>query len=297
MSETKRTARVHPAEALRDTYVLLKNGNRTIVVGGGIPANTESDTGVLFGGWANRARDTEGDDTHVSFWLSTTVGRLWLIVAIFIWDILLISTELAKVFGWGLREYDQYFTNWSWTLQSIFYTVDLLCYLDGTRYAHFLLLLVGWWTTYMTVVAVFILVHVVIVVDATLFEIMDKQFGLSNTIIGHIYIHILPLVMLLIWLAVRSPEITESMAMVKRQGRLALYIGLNFFYPLVFVAVYMIINNYKKVYHVKLQPGVAVPLLLILYIVLYAISIWIFLPRPNSLSQSISVVKLKHMVL
>lgn len=279
----------HRVPVLRHSYALGRAGKSTVIVAGnGRPvADLESASDHDFGGWAYPRRDTEGDDRIVSLWLPRTRHAYILIPFQTLYVIVLWSLMVVKIVSWSFRAYDMFFTNWSWTIQALFYTVDLLCFLDRSRYTHYLLLLVWWWPTLITVVAVFLLVQLVILDNPILFTAAAKQYGDGDMILGHELVHIIPVFMIMGWGLARGTELSASIAMLQdTRGsygmRLPLYIAINYLYPILVIFSYVTVNNYQKVYHVGVNPAVAVFSVLLLYTILYAFCLWVVFPRDDS---------------
>ena len=285
-------------------YVIANIGRQQIVVGKGKPSwNINARQTRVFGGWAWPPRNTESDDYHVVQWLSVSRSVYYMLLLTLVYVIMLWAVLLLKISVNSLRDFDMFFTNWSWTLQSIFYSVDAMCFLDESRYCHYLLLLVAWWPIMITVVAVFILVNVVIFTDDTLFVVAVKQYGVADMILGHTLVHIIPLIVVIMYGYVRSKQITESIAMLKDSkgsygSRLLMYIMINYIYPILIVVAYLLINDYTRVYHVRTNAALAVPLVIVLYMVIYVIGLAVVFPRTDRDGPSVGIrtVLVRHAV-
>ena len=233
------------------------------------------------------AKPTEHVQTEeVIQYLRTTKGRYLLAILLFLWILILWAAAIDKVVVWGLDDYIQYFTNWSWTLQLIYYTLDLLFYADGTRCAHYYLLMILWWPLFLTVTAVFILVMVVIGVDAKLFETAVKQYSVSAMLLGDRVVHVIPFVIVIIYAATCAAEIGEVMGAMCDNGKYGIrfirYVVINYATPIAYVFLYMVTNNYQKVYHVSTNIAVACVAVAILYAVIYGIALAMMMPRTES---------------
>jgi hypothetical protein len=187
------------------------------------------------------------------------------------------------------------------TIQAVWYTADLLCFLDPTRRAHYLLFLVWWWPTLMTVVSVFILVQLVIVNNSLLFDEAAKQYGIGDMILGHELVHIVPVFVIMLFGMTRGNEIKASISMLKDSKghygiRLPLYTAINYFYPILIVFAYVVVNNYLKVYHVNINPALALGAVFILYTLLFVLSLWWVFPRETEYrpDDNIKIVMLQH---
>ena len=298
--ESRPFARVVPV--MRRAYPLARMGGSIVVAGNGRPASDPDTTPANeFGGWADEPRDTEGDDYIVITWLPRTKNTYIMVAFETIYIIILWSVMLLKIAGWSVRAFDMFFTNWSWTIQAIFFTADLLCLLDPTRRATYWLLLVWWWPMLITVVAVCILVQLVLFENSVLFTEAAKDYGIGQMVLGHELVHIVPVFIVMLFGITRGPEITASITMLRdskgRYGvRLPVYVFVNYLYPILIVFAYVTVNDYLKVYHVKVNPAAAMGAILVLYTLLFAFCIWWVFPRdPDQLpDQNIRVVVLKH---
>lgn len=126
-----------------------------------------------------------------------------------VWVFLLWLVFGSKVPTDGPWLYFHYFTNWMWTSNTIYYTVDLLTYLDYTGTAQFYWLYVAWWPFFGNVCQVFWLVMPLLWMNPRIVVETAEEIGWSATLVGERLVHVLPLVRAWLYLWCRSRDIID----------------------------------------------------------------------------------------
>ena len=75
-----------------------------------------------------------------------------------LWSIVLWGVLIYKIVNDSPEEYFKYYTNWTWTYNTMFYTVDFILIMLSTRFFEYLFHMTFWWNFYCNVWLVGILV-------------------------------------------------------------------------------------------------------------------------------------------
>ena len=222
------------------------------------------------------------------YWLATpnmTYGwiPIGVLAAAMFWTVILIKT-----IGWGVQDYIMYFTNWSWTLQGLFYVADLICYIDRSRKMHFFLLSFMFWPVYLTVSAVFWIVLFVTVINDKLFRQAVNEYGVGDMILGNTLVHVVPYLFIIVFLSIRSSDITQIISAYREEdgrfgGLFYAYLITNFVISVSFVVLYSFLNDYTKVYFVKILVSEAFLTVAITYGIVFFITLIFLLPAARKL--------------
>lgn len=179
-----------------------------------------------------------------------------------VWVFLLWLVFGSKVPSDGPWLYFHYFTNWMWTSNTIYYTVDLLTYLDYSGTLQFYWLYVAWWPFFGNVCQVFWLVIPLLWMNPRIVVETAEEIGWSATLVGERLVHVLPLVRAWFYLWCRSRDIIDVLRHYwwerpRDRWFFALYVLLMWLGGNLLIAAYCLSYDFHKVYGLDLNVGVA----------------------------------------
>jgi hypothetical protein len=107
-------------------------------------------------------------------------GYRWLgLLLLLLWVVVLWAMAIGKLVLSGAGNYFKYFTNWSWTLQALYYAADVACYADASGRAHRRLLGRPFWLVFGVVWIVFWLVFLMFGSNGEIIEQFAADAGVS----------------------------------------------------------------------------------------------------------------------
>jgi hypothetical protein len=206
---------------------------------------------------------------------------IFLVLAIFLW-----VTVGGKLAVDGAYTYSQYFTNWMWTFNTIFYTLYVLSLLECSGHMYHFIISFVCWPFVSNVAQVFILVAVLKVSGTKLYEDAAGEVGWGLTLFWDQLVHMFPLVWALIWLMFSWTDvrnvINEYRWVPGERRFLIMYIAYNFVAANLFVFMYWSVNDIYDVYGVDVNPGAAVFLIELIYIAFNFVPLVILSPISNT---------------
>ena len=187
-------------------------------------------------------------------WVDFIVNVVWVFV---LWLIF-----WSKVPTDGPWLYFHYFTNWMWTSNTIYYTVDLITYLDYSGTLQFYWLYVAWWPFFGNVCQVFWLVIPLLWMNPRIVVETADEIGWSATLVGERLVHVLPLVRAWFYLWCRSRDIIDVLRhywweRLRDRWFFALYVVLMWLGGNLIIAAYCLSYDFHRVYGLDLNLGVA----------------------------------------
>lgn len=223
-------------------------------------------------------------DTHAERWCKTVLLSTFLFVVHFTWTIVLLSGAIGKLVNHGFLNYVRHYTNWSWTLQLLFWGGTLaapfvqsgivrpnspLGSFTRTVIVLGLFPLFGVVTTVMTLV--FVLLGTMSDFITDIFQVMAPQI----VIIGNDLFHMIPFVtLLLFWLFYHKLVFYSLNQVAARYNvasdalRLTLWIAYEgFFGAAISLAFYSLLFDARQVYETEIPfvTGAALAVFIILF--------------------------------
>lgn len=179
-----------------------------------------------------------------------------------VWVFLLWLVFGSKVPTDGPWLYFHYFTNWMWTSNTIYYTVDLVTYLDYSGTLQFYWLYVAWWPFFGNVCQVFWLVIPLLWMNPRIVVETAEEIGWSATLVGERLVHVLPLVRAWFYLWCHSRDIIDVLRHYwwersRDRWFFALYVLLMWLGGNLLIAAYCLSYDFHRVYGLDLNIGVA----------------------------------------
>lgn len=142
-----------------------------------------------------------------------TTRLLMLIFINAIWLIILWAGVAAKAFSDSSYDYVRHYTNWMWTIGTIYYTLDFIGLLMESRTMEMIILLIPWWIVFSNINIVFWLTFVMVYDNpGTITDNFEENGGdlyAGTVLLGDKIFHILPLVMAYFNLFLRIPDFIE----------------------------------------------------------------------------------------
>lgn len=132
------------------------------------------------------------------------------------WTTVLWVTLLYKLTGDGWVFFT-YFTNWNWTLQTLFFTMELLSYLTMAKYVRIFTISFVFWLINGTTWLVFWLVMFMIKDNANFFLEMSTidggKYPFAVVLEGHALFHVLISVSVLVFVILQKKHVDDSVSL------------------------------------------------------------------------------------
>lgn len=208
-------------------------------------------------------------------WVEFVVNVVWVFVLWFIFS--------AKVPTDGPWLYFHYFTNWMWTTNVLYYTVDLLTYLDYSGTLQFYWLYVAWWPFFGNVCQVFWLVIPLLWLNPRIVVETAEQIGWSATLVGERIVHVLPLVRAWFYLWCRSRDIIDILRHYwwenpRDRNFFALYMMFMWLGGNLLIAAYCLNYDFHRVYGLDLNYGVAFVMIQVIFVLFLILPVLLMSP-------------------
>lgn len=198
-------------------------------------------------------------------------------LALLLWIALFVRVGLD-----GVPTYIQYFTNWMFTFNVIFYTGDVISYLDWTGNLQHYWIAFIWWPFFANVAQVFWLVFILLIQNPDLLMQSAEEYGLGLTLGVERFIHVIPFVFCLLWGILRLRDIVHVMSRFPwvdgYKGLYFVYLVYNFFIANSFLFCYWANYDFYEIYGVSIYPAAGILLIEIIYLVHNTVAILIFSP-------------------
>jgi hypothetical protein len=219
---------------------------------------------------------------HNSVGLALILSALWATV---IW--------LGVVYGLasdGWNVYSRYFTNWMWTSGAVFYTIYVVGFLDASGLVHDRLIYIAFWPYFANVMAVLFLARVMLLEDSSMLTEAAEEYSLNVVQMVDWVKHSLPAVVIFIWIVCLRSNIETVMARLRYdtpQDRefFWLYTLVNFIICNALPVGYSVNNNFHHVYHMKLNTGVAIVIIEVIYVLFLVLPILLTSPVSDPYSH------------
>lgn len=184
------------------------------------------------------------------------------------WIICFVGTAAKVAFNDG--SFTQFFTNWMWVFNFVFYTFDVISYFDPTGYINFYLIYGVWPPFFGNVAQVFFIVMMILYEHPQLITDEADEFGWGIVILVERIVHVMPFVVQLFWIAMRAPDIILVLKSFQwRRGFRAIFL-IYLFMIYVFAHIpfitYIGVYDFHKVYHVWIPEWIGLILAEIIFI-------------------------------
>lgn len=208
-------------------------------------------------------------------WVEFIVNVVWVFMLWFIFSV--------KVPTDGPWLYFHYFTNWMWTTNVLYYTVDLLTYLDYSGTLQFYWLYVAWWPFFGNVCQVFWLVIPLLWLNPRIVVETADQIGWSATLVGERIVHVLPLVRAWFYLWCRSRDIIDILRHYwwenpRDRSFFAFYMVYMWLGGNLLIAAYCLNYDFHRVYGLDLNYGVAFVMIQVIFVLFLILPILLMSP-------------------
>lgn len=217
---------------------------------------------------------------RISLFLRVLGFIISLIWAVITWFLLLWKTNSD-----GSPNVAQFFTNWIWTVNLIFYTLDIISYLDSDGSIFFNIISMIFPILHGTNWVVFLVVFLILDENPNLILQEGANHPLGLVFIGDRFYHVLPLVVMLLYMVFRRYMIGQVVHFWLAQ----LPKSYNIFWmvwvllsPFLLILVYFGLYNAIQIY--SLTVSIWLLALFIIIVVLVANGIFIFLFKDGSSS-------------
>lgn len=175
---------------------------------------------------------------------------------------LLWSLIAYKIYNDGALAFYHFFTNWMLTVNALFFTGDIISYLDPTGRLQRFWLLAYLWPYFGNVSAVFVLVFPLLGLNPNIMIETASQVGWSTTFIGERIVHVLPFFDALMWFVLRCEDIVDVLSTFKwdttrNKCYFLLYLLVTVLCCNLIILCYCVSYDYEKIYGVQVSGVVA----------------------------------------
>jgi hypothetical protein len=185
--------------------------------------------------------------------------RILSLVIFSLWSGAVLTLAIGKIVNEGLERYLYHFTNWGWTIIGLFFLADVLCRIEKSGLATFILVSTFLWLTNGVVYLISILVLIVVNDNPNLFDDMAAQsdglytkgFVLNMHILFHFFIDF----MMILYMIFRREDIEKSIGFFMDSSMHMLYRFLYGFVilcsPILLAILYFVTIDYNQVYGIN----------------------------------------------
>jgi len=215
-----------------------------------------------------------------------TKTEKWIaIVLFFVWAIVVWLFGIGKLVSDGTTGYLIHFTNWSWTLQALFFTFDLIFLLNKNGSLTFYLVSIFFWLVNGVTWSVFWLIFIVLGNNPDLLiDVSDRGTGTHS--LGFILdmdrvFHVLPAVMILFYIFLRRDKIAFTVFFFMNPSQstfiTAFVYGLvNMLAPIALALAYFSTNDVEEVYGLTISIAYVIGVALVVLILFNFVPLMIF---------------------
>lgn len=191
------------------------------------------------------------------------LALLWTL-AQFAWGTLLFFSAVGKVWREDFFDYATHYTNWSWTLQFIFYMATAFGPLAIATYNVAVFRFTNWvivvllMPLYGIVWTVALLVSLWLALGTDEINELVSKFGTPLVMLGNDVYHIVPVIAIVIYILLNAPDVYYALngALHRTRFTVSVIIGLYFVYvgPLITLLFYISIFDPMAVYKPAFSP-------------------------------------------
>lgn len=206
-----------------------------------------------------RERPSASDVAHYGREYLTMYPLKWFELGInVVWVSLLWTVLIGKNIGDGPWLYYHYFTNWMWTLNTIFYTVDLIGYADWTGTLQFYWICIAWWPFFGNVCEVFALVIPLLYINPAILLDTAEEIGWPTALLGERIVHVIPFFRAMLWLLLRQQDVIDVLShfwwrTTRDKKFFVCYVILVVLLANAMIAAYVLNFNFHRVYGIELS--------------------------------------------
>lgn len=201
---------------------------------------------------------------------------VWLIVIQILWIIFIVAAATEKIEHntWG--DYIRHFTNWSWTLQILFYSLTWL----GFWYPDLLyaVLVVFFFVTWGTIWVVLTLVVALILTDAHFIMQYVKRYSAGVVIFGNDLYHVFPVIVILLFAFALKQELHNAFRWaledIKSNFWRAVIGIVQIFSPIILLLMYISIFDPVQVYNARISPVMGAVIAVVTLILASGFAYW-----------------------
>lgn len=183
-----------------------------------------------------------------------------------IWLGVLLYVAIDKIITSGLEDYFNYFTNWSWSIQIIFYyLLGVAVLLEGALFkfcCEYLLLPVTGIT-----LLIYVVVMVLVLINPNFILEHIGEYSAGMVFFGNALFHYVPPFILVLFIFICSKKIKSALRENEKPRDYRDYLY-QVYSPLIVVSFYRICNDYREVYRIKLNDIIMIVLVLLPLVIL-----------------------------
>lgn len=211
-------------------------------------------------------------------------GKWFFFGAEVLWTLFLWAGAIATIYVDGFDVYAHYFTNWMWTINLIYYTVDLLTFVDMSGRVQFKWIAIMWWPLWGNVSQVFFLVFIMFCDNPDIIGQPAKEYGLCPVLLVDRFKHVLPFVFGWMYMIFRHKDFRIILINIAGFGWrwLTALVLFNFASAHLILFGYWSNFDFYRVYGLSLSLWIGVLLVELIYILSIVIVVLWFSPALNS---------------
>ncbi len=176
---------------------------------------------------------------------------------VFLWGLTLWVGAIVNIQYEGFGVYHQYFTNWMWTVNLLFYTASLIGLLEWTGTIQYYVVLFVWWPVFANISQVFWLVIVILYYNPDMITDAGDEYGYGVVLLVDKIKHVIPFLVALAWLHLQWPDIVFLLSEIYNDKHgvrsIVLYIIANLFLGHAIIIGYCLNFDFRVVYNVDIN--------------------------------------------
>ena len=196
------------------------------------------------------------------------------------WLVILWAGVVVTLYLDGFDQYSHYFTNWMWTINAAFFTLDVLSFLDATGKVQFVWVASAFWPVYANVSQVFWLVFIMICDNDDVIGIPINDYGVCPVLLADRIKHILPFVVNNFYIILRHRDITKVLQTVGFYGWkfLVVYIILQVIFAHFVLFGYWSNFDFYSVYGLSINVWIGLAIVEVIYLLFLVVPIILLSP-------------------
>lgn len=189
--------------------------------------------------------------------------RILAFLIFLVWDIILWSVAVIKIFNDGIVRFLSHFTNWAWLLQIILFTLDLISRFERKKKLAFIIALVIYWIVNAVTWMVFWLVWIALDNNPGLIEGETKEhggkFNPGFVFNMHSLFHVIPSIIMLLYTVFRRYELRWAISWITDMqyatewASAIVGVLITFVNPAIISSVYVLTTNIVQVYQLTVH--------------------------------------------
>lgn len=215
-----------------------------------------------------------------------TPEKFLTLLFIFSWTAALWTILIGKLIEDGIYNYTIHYTDWNWTINAVFFLLDLITFFPKAKKLRLPLYYLFVWIANGSSWLVFYLIFVLFEDNVQLLINMSTlgggKYELGFLINMNTVFHILPAMFMLAYLPIRRREITRVYATIYKQFNSTvypLYVAFILLVPLMYIGFFEAIFDIRQIYGITLSKFYLVLIVLAVIAIMNGVPLYLFIRR------------------